>query len=1098
MHRNSASTTQKDGNTSQADNTNRESKIEIPDFKEIIKSINRNNNIQYLPFKEVVDVDGELHKLDQLKTEELEELANGKLFSKGNPKAQFVLAAKFYLKGWKDSINPPDEYRKKWMKKSADQDYLPALLGLIRDTSSNENIVNKFLKLASKGDTDALYYYAVAHEKGWGVSEDKDDKTIGYYIEAALKGNVGAILRLKKNIEEKESTPIWQKAASLYANAREGNLEAALDFSIVFLNLIDTTGRAKYKVLFHDFPIKKEILTWINNASTKGNIRAHAILSSRYTDGFYVYKRDEDESKKYLTKACDTKSQHSYFQNNSKLVDPEGQAELGRFYLNCHNDQAIVWLKKAAENADFISHNTTVEYNIGVCYKIGLGVPKDEEKAFEYYQKSARKESGPAKEAAYELSVTLGSSYFNNKDPKAALWIKRALDLKEILPPEKTLDLPRVRGQLEYMYANCHETGLGVTQDYEIANQYYKKVDHRNDSAKLAINSNNFKLSLLKQQLAKNTNINIHDYLLCDLGELYLEMKDEKNAFAAFKSASEYKTVGQKKTHIMGQEKALFRLGKCYEEGIGTQQSLTEAAIAYNSAAKLKHPESVKALDNLFRKNLEIKIYIYSEDSKEAAYKSEALYKLGMVYLSEVQDAKKAFETFKMLSDTTHSHHDALFYLGKYYEEGKVIEKNITLALVYYRTSAMGGYTMAKNRRTDILKKVILPSANSDSSLIDLDLSYSNFDNGDLIQLQQLLISNTTIVTLDLTGTLVTEQYVDSFAKGLKRPTALEILHSDNKKSISLPRQSDVQRDNKLNIPDNYKIEYTKIKCEPKPLAEGGFAVVYKGEYDHAAVAVKQLKSKVNPESIKEFEKEVLIMVQLQSPYVVRIYGYCLEPNCLVTELMERGSLYHLLRSDKVFEVQKRYVNIALNIAYGISHLHGKNIVHGDLKSLNILVNEQYHAKVADFGMSKITQLGNQSLVSTNDAGGSTRWMAPELFTRGKPVKTKKSDVYSYGRILTELVTGQIPFADVEVAAIIPGLIVSEEKEPLPDTCPTVIREAIRFCLFKDPEKRHNIEAIITLLESESKKEDSPSNNVNNNSTLNSGYMDNLASFRIQ
>ncbi len=108
---------------------------------------------------------------------------------------------------------------------------------------------------------------------------------------------------------------------------------------------------------------------------------------------------------------------------------------------------------------------------------------------------------------------------------------------------------------------------------------------------------------------------------------------------------------------------------------------------------------------------------------------------------------------------------------------------------------------------------------------------------------------------------------------------------------------------------------------------------------------------------------------------------------------------------------------------------------------------------------------------------------------------TKKSDIFSYGRTLFELVTGTVPFAKVKNQALIPGYVASGQEEPLPDDCPVALRTVIHLCLFKKPEDRPSIDKVIKLLEADSQDQVDQSANQNNNDDLNiiSGYLSNLA-----
>jgi len=152
-------------------------------------------------------------------------------------------------------------------------------------------------------------------------------------------------------------------------------------------------------------------------------------------------------------------------------------------------------------------------------------------------------------------------------------------------------------------------------------------------------------------------------------------------------------------------------------------------------------------------------------------------------------------------------------------------------------------------------------------------------------------------------------------------------------------------------------------------LGEGAYGTVYKGEWNHSDVAIKKLKvQKFSAQALEEFKREAEIMFELghASDFIVRLKRICLEAQnyALVMELMPKGSLYDLLHNGQELPWSLRY-RIALDATYGLQMLHGRNILHRDLKSLNILLNDQLRAKLCDFGLAQIKQeTSSQSSVS--------------------------------------------------------------------------------------------------------------------------------------
>ncbi|KAG8055132.1 hypothetical protein GUJ93_ZPchr0001g29550 [Zizania palustris] len=196
-------------------------------------------------------------------------------------------------------------------------------------------------------------------------------------------------------------------------------------------------------------------------------------------------------------------------------------------------------------------------------------------------------------------------------------------------------------------------------------------------------------------------------------------------------------------------------------------------------------------------------------------------------------------------------------------------------------------------------------------------------------------------------------------------------------------------------------------------LGEGGFGRVYKGHLKETneVVAVKQL-DKNGFQGNREFLMEVLMLSLLHHSNLVKLLGYCTESDqrILVYECMPNGSLEdHLLDvppNAKPLSWQAR-MRIAVGAAKGIEYLHevaNPPVIYRDLKASNILLDEDFNAKLSDFGLAKLGPVGDKSHVSTR-VMGTYGYCAPEYAMTGKLTKT--SDIYSFGVVLLELITGR-------------------------------------------------------------------------------------------
>ncbi|GJW87000.1 probable leucine-rich repeat receptor-like serine/threonine-protein kinase [Tanacetum coccineum] len=199
-------------------------------------------------------------------------------------------------------------------------------------------------------------------------------------------------------------------------------------------------------------------------------------------------------------------------------------------------------------------------------------------------------------------------------------------------------------------------------------------------------------------------------------------------------------------------------------------------------------------------------------------------------------------------------------------------------------------------------------------------------------------------------------------------------------------------------------------------IGEGGFGSVYKGVLqDGTLIAVKQLSSK-SKQGNKEFLNELGVISALQHPNLVKLHGCCIEGNQLLLayEYMENNSLARALFGPKEWRLEldwpTRY-RICIDIARGLAFLHEESrlkIVHRDIKATNILLDKNINAKISDFGLAKLDE-EDDTHINTRVAG-TYGYMAPEYALRG--YLTDKADVYSYGVVLLEIVSGMANVSD--------------------------------------------------------------------------------------
>lgn len=268
----------------------------------------------------------------------------------------------------------------------------------------------------------------------------------------------------------------------------------------------------------------------------------------------------------------------------------------------------------------------------------------------------------------------------------------------------------------------------------------------------------------------------------------------------------------------------------------------------------------------------------------------------------------------------------------------------------------------------------------------------------------------------------------------------------------------------KSQILSPYIVDKSEYKIG-KEIGSGAFGKVYLATHISTGtkVAIKELVTqKLSKRQLTDFTREISIMAECTSRFVLPFIGWTDNyPYSIITQYASNGSLFSSLRAKKngsgLSPTQKTI--IAIGVAYGMLELHNKSVIHRDLKSLNVLLDENYHPFVCDFGLSRFAR--DEDCLKTQDIG-TPHWMAPELFESNQ--YTSKVDVYSYGMLLWEMLTGASPYKGKTGCQIAIAVTQKQERPAFPKDTPRDLAALISACWQQNPAKRPTFKKICGLL----------------------------------
>ncbi|XP_031478614.1 serine/threonine-protein kinase STY13-like [Nymphaea colorata] len=288
-----------------------------------------------------------------------------------------------------------------------------------------------------------------------------------------------------------------------------------------------------------------------------------------------------------------------------------------------------------------------------------------------------------------------------------------------------------------------------------------------------------------------------------------------------------------------------------------------------------------------------------------------------------------------------------------------------------------------------------------------------------------------------------------------------------------------------------WEIDLSKLEVK-NAIAHGTFGTVYRGVYNEQDVAVKLLDwgedglaNEHETASLRaSFRQEVAVWHKLDHPNVTKFVGASMGTSelkipsrsssingheaiparacCVVVEYLPGGTLKQFLIKNRRRKLAyKIVIQLALDLARGLSYLHSRKIVHRDVKTENMLLDTTRTLKIADFGVARVEAQNPKDMTGET---GTLGYMAPEVLN-GQPYN-RRCDVYSFGICLWEIYCCEMPYPYLTFAEVSSAVVRQNLRPEIPRCCPNSLANIMKKCWDANPEKRPDMDEVVRMLES--------------------------------